>query len=303
MSEWLSDPRHNRDRAHDIKTAMDNDTWIRKFRMGPSHPLNAVLYSYTHLLGFRRWLAQPLPDGTTLLGTVAANRSGTMNEIRNKVGARAGGLAKKGRKNAKTGGKINISDEMHCVMAILYALLARRDTVILTADMDYLEIFYKAQWFLDTHYRGWLAAKSIKAGQYGTPAKEIQDDKGYFKGPLTLYRRPTKHMREVLPADQRSVRAGVLYIGPDGGIHLMRFPFELKMLEMLQTRAATGRCTDRFDNKNIHIDLGPLKPRLDGLYLGVGADSTIDFKTNGVCSSLGRLDLEHSICCFERFIL
>src|SRR5271157_426637 len=92
MTEWLNTPYHNKGRAVAIRAAMDGETWIRKFRVGPSHPLNTALYSYTHLLGHRRSLALPLrPDGTTLVGTNAANKSDTMNAIRNKLGPRAQG--------------------------------------------------------------------------------------------------------------------------------------------------------------------------------------------------------------------
>lgn len=300
MTEWLNAPYRNKDRAVAIKAAMDGETWIRKFRVGTSNPMNLGLYSYTHLLGFRRSLARPCPDGTTLVDTNAANKSDTMNAIRNKLGPRAQGLAKKGRDDAEANGAINVSDEMHCMMAILYALQNRRDTVILTADADYIEIFYKAQWFFDTHYRAWLAAELIKAGKFGEPVKEMQETKGYFDGPLTLYRRQTEQMLEVLPDDSRSVRVGVLYVAPDGMLHKPSFPFELNMLKVLEIRAATGRCTDLFGDANIHIDLGPLKNEMDGLYLGIGKDSTISFETNGIRSQLARLDLEHSACCFER---
>lgn len=282
MTEWLADPYRNKDRAVAIKAAMDGETWIRKFRLGPSNPMNLGLYSYTHLLGFRRSLARPCPDGTTVVDTNAANKSDTMNAIRNKLGPRAQGLAKKGRDDAEANGAINVSDEMHCMMAILYALQNRRDTVILTADADYIEIFYKAQWFFDTHYRAWLAAELIKAGKFGEPVNEMKETRGYFDGPLTVYRRQTEQMLEVLPDDSRSVRVGVLYVAPDGMLHKPSFPFELKMLEMLEIRAATGRCTDLFGDANIHIDLGPLKNEMDGLYLGIGKDSTISFETNGI---------------------
>jgi hypothetical protein len=144
MKEWLDDPYRNKERAADIKAALNEQTWIRRFRIPTTHPLNAALYNYTHLLGFRRSLARPCPDGTTLVDTDATNKSDTMNAIRNKLGARAQALAKKGRNEAEEHGYINISDELHCLMAILYALENRQDTVILTADADYLEIFYKA---------------------------------------------------------------------------------------------------------------------------------------------------------------
>jgi hypothetical protein len=303
MTEWLDLPYRNRDRAVDIKAALAGSTWIKKFRVGPADPYNILLYGYTHLLGFRRGVTQKTVAGTTVVDTDPADKSGTMNAIRNKLGPRTQGLAKKGRENIEGHGSINISDEMNVLMTVLYALLNKRDSIILTADVDYLEIFYKAQWFLDTHYRAWLVAKMIKEGRYGDPAGQMDDTKGYFGGPLTLYKRPTYHLREVLPAHSTTVHVGVLYVAPGGVLHRAVFPFELKMLEMLHTRAATnGRCTDLFADANLHVDLGPLKYGMDGVYLGIGTDATLEFTTNGVSCRLARLDLEHSICCFERFI-
>jgi len=302
MIQWLNLPYHNQKRAADIKAALDGNTWIKKFRVDPADPHNATLYGYAHLLGFWRFVTQKADAGSTLFGTDPADKSGTMNAIRKGLGPRAQGLAKKGREDLEERGKINISDEMNVLMAVLYALLKKRHSIILTSDIDYVEIFYKAQWFLDTHYRAWLAAKMIKEGLYGEPARQMGETKGYFDGPLTLYKRPTHHLLEVLPADSSAVQVGVLYIAPDGMLHRAAFPFELKMLEMLQTRAATnGRCTDLFGDANLHVDLGPLKCGMDGVYLGIGKDATMEFNTNGVRCQVARLDLEHSICCFERF--
>jgi hypothetical protein len=304
LAEWLDQPYRNQKRAADIKAALDGGTWIKKFRVGLSDPYNSALYGYTHLLGFRRFVTQHTGAGTTLVDTNPADKSGTMNAIRNRLGPRAQGLAKKGRDDAEKSGKINIRDEMNVLMAVLYALLNKRDSVILSADVDYVEIFYKAQWFLDTHYRAWLVAKMIREGRYGTASGHLVDTKGYFDGPLTLYKRPTHDLREVLPADASAVKVGLLYVAPDGMLHRMTFRFELRMLEMLQTREATnGRCSDLFGDANLHVDLGPLKSGTDGVYLGIGKDVPMDFNTNGVRCQVARLDLEHSICCFERFAL
>jgi hypothetical protein len=302
MAQWLNSPYHNEKRAADIKAAMDSSTWIKKFRLDPASPYSIALYGYTQLLGFRRLAAQTPGVSRTLLDTDPADKSGTMNAIRNRLGLRAQGLAKKGREDVEGRGTINISDQMNVMIAVLFALLNKRSSFILTADVDYLEIFYKVQWFLDTHYRAWLAAKMLKEGRYGESAEQMGDTKGYFDGPLTLYKRPTHHMLEVLPADSSAVQVGILYAAPNGKLHRAGFPFELKMLDMLQTRAATnGRCTDLFGNANIHVDLGPLKYGMGAVYLGVGKDTTIEFNTNGVRCQLARLDLEHSICCFENF--
>jgi hypothetical protein len=82
----------------------------------------------------------------------------------------------------------------------------------------------------------------------------------------------------------------------------MSFPFELPMLEMIETRSRTdGRCTDLFGNANIHVDLGPLRRKLNGLYMGIGCDTVHGFASNGFHASIAKLDLEHSVSCNERF--
>ena len=68
-----------------------------------------------------------------------------MDVIKKKIGERAVGLAKKGRDDAELKGAININDEAHCLMVILNALINRRHSVLITADSDYIEIFFKAQ--------------------------------------------------------------------------------------------------------------------------------------------------------------
>jgi|SRR5579883_489773 len=301
MQEWLDDPWRNKERAEMIRTAIGAGTWLRKFRMANSTPLALAAISYTRLLGMRRFLARPTSNGPTLLGTDADDKSRTMNAIRDRIGPRAVRLARKGREDAEKGA-INLSDEMHCLMAIVYALLNRTDAVILTADQDYLEIFYKAQWFFDTHYRAWLAARMVSEGRYGEPAKVLTDTDDYFQGPLTLYRRPTLQLQEVLPPDPALVHVGMLYVAPDGMLHKMAFAFEQLMLEMIIMRGKTnGRCTDLFGSANIHVDLGPLKRYTDGLYLGIGEDVSREFNIGKVRILLAHMDSVHSLHCCERF--
>lgn len=301
LSEWLKEPRHNRDRANAIRTALEGRTWISRFGMRPESPLYLSIFGYAHLLGIRRTLARPCSDGLTIVDTDPAAKSDTMNAIKNKIGGRAQGLAKKGRVDAEKEGVINISDEMHCLLVILYALTTGKESVILTADEDFIEIFWKAQWFFDTHYRAWLAAKIVKDGRYGLPAKELEDTKGYFKGPLVLYHRQTQHLREVLPTIYSPVCVHVLYVSPNNMIYKTSFCFEREMVGLLEMRARTnGRCTDLFGEANIHVDLGPLKMLLQGLYLGVGCDAGKMVETDGTKMFLAQLDMEHSIQCKER---
>jgi hypothetical protein len=302
MQEWLADPYRLKDRAAAIRTALAGRTWVRRFRVANDDPLNVALVDYTHLLGFRRLLARPLPDGTTFLGAKGADKSASMNAVRNYAGPRALGLVKKGRTDFEATGQVNISDEMHCLMAIFFALRHRRPTVILTADDDHREIFYKAQYLIDMHYRAWLLARLVAAGEYGEPAGEMTDTDGHFTGPLTLYRRRTTHLREALPPEADAVPVSLIYVAPDGLAHVFRFAFEVPMLDTFATRSKThGRCTDLFGESNIHVDLGPLKRKLEGLYLGIGRDAVHEFSTNGVRSSISWMDLQHSAACCETF--
>lgn len=200
--------------------------------------------------------------------------------------------------------EINLNDELHCLMAICHSLLTGRESVILTADRDFIEVFWKAQWFFDTHYRAFLAASLVKVGRFGNPAQVLENTDGYFDGPLTLYRRPTSHLREFLPKTYRSVPVSVIYVAPDKTIHKLGFQFERKMLDMLGMRSKTGgRCTDLFGEENIHVDLGPLTASLDGMYLGIGRDAGDWAETSQTKSFLARLDQEHALNCRERVVM
>lgn len=265
LREWLAEPRRNLARAEAISDALTNRTWAREFGVRDLPTIAGALVGYMRLLAFRRYLAIGMSGGSTILGTDPKEKCKTMNVIANKIGRRALLLARKGRIDAERAGVVNINDELHCLLAICYSLLTGRESVILTSDVDFTEIFYKAQWFFDTHYRAYLAAKAIRSGSFGRPVKTLDNCHGYFDGGLALYKRRTSHLREVLPNIYHQALVSVIYVAPDGTIRKMGFSFEREMLDMLETRTNTqGRCTDLFGDQNIHIDLGPLKPDLDG---------------------------------------
>lgn len=301
LQEWLKKPRHGQDRAEAIRSALATATWAREFGLEENSAIRPAVLGYVRLLASRRYLARPAPDGLTMFGTDPQRKCDTMNAIANAVGNRALGLAKKGRIDAQSGREININDEVHCVMAICHSLLTGRESVILTADEDFIEIFWKAQWFFDTHYRAFLAAKLVEAGEFGKPARVLENTHGYFDGPLKLYRRHTTHVLEVLPIAHRSVAVSVIYVAPNKMLHKIGFQFEREMLDMLNMRSKTrGRCTDLFGEENTHINLGPLQIGLDGLYLGIGRDAGNWAETDGTKTFLSRLDLEHALSCRER---
>jgi hypothetical protein len=301
LREWLEDPHHHVDRSKALRDSLAGGTWARKFNLQPESRILTAILGYVRLLALRRFLARPTPDGMTMVATDPTKKSETMNAIGNKIGRRAQGLAKKGRIDSEKHGRVNMNDELHCLLAISSALMTGSETIILTSDSDMVEIFYKAQWFFDTHYRAWLAAPLIKAGSFGLE-KALGDTHGFFEGPVSLYRRHTSHLREVLPRTYDIVPVRVVYVTPNRTIQWIEFAFERRMLGMLETRSETGgRCTDLFGGSNIHADLGPLKHDLDGLYFGIGRDIGREVETNDTKTFLARLDEEHSLNCCERF--
>jgi len=65
----------------------------------------------------------------------------------------------------------------------------------------------------------------------------LENTLGFFVGPLTLYRRHTAHLREVLPRIYRSVPVSVIYVAPNNLVHKIGFSFEREMLGMLEMRS------------------------------------------------------------------
>lgn len=301
MRAWLSEPHHLKDRAEKINAAIQDGTWLRTIQK-PGFPYDNGIWGYVHLLAYRRSLAGPLANGSTFVGTQAADKCETLNAIRNGVGPRAENLAKKGRIDLETKGNINASDELHCLIVIANALLTGEESVIVTADVDFIEVFWKAIWLLDTHYRAWSAAKLVKNGDYGDALGTVDKTSGFFKGPLTLYRRPTDHLREVLPSVYEPVRISVAYVTPHGQIQMLAFNFERQMLEVFKIRGVTnGRCTDLFGLANIHIDLGPLLLGLKHRCFGIGEDEGVVVESMGHKNFLPKLDIVHCIHCKERY--
>jgi hypothetical protein len=105
-----------------------------------------------------------------------------------------------------------------------------------------------------------------------------------------------------MPDAYQSVRVSVAYVTPHQKIHW--FSFERLILEMLKVRGATnGRCTDLFGASNIHVDLGPLRVGLGGLYLGIGEDEGITVESRGHRMFISHFDLMHCLRSKEWFAM
>lgn len=306
LSEWLVTPRHHANRAREIQSAIEQDSsWIRRLSLSSASSEYAAILGYLRLIGFRRYLARPWSHGgPTLVGTDATDKSRTMNAIRDQVGERAVGIAKKGRIDIEKRQAPNLNDEMHCLTAVAHAIRSGQNVVILTSDEDLIEVFWKVQWFIDTHYRAWHVAKLIADGKYGSSTGFLENTRGFFEGPITLYRRRTNQLRDVLPSFFRTVTVVVWYVSPKSRVTKLGFAFEREMQGMLETRSRTkGRCTDLLGHSNVHVDLGPLKDDLKDPSVGVGRDVAYSVQTNDVTVELSRLDVEHALNCRERIAI
>jgi hypothetical protein len=301
LQGWLENPLSNQDLARQLTDSLANGGWIRHASLLPNANIDHAILAYTRLLAFRRSLANPGSDGLTLLQTDAKDKLRTMGEIQKQLGERVVSLAKKGRDDRERAGVVYVNDEFHVLQVIRFALESKRHCVILTADSDYREIFQKAQWFIDTHYRASSAAFRIAQGSYGKPYQQLDAMPPFFEGQVQLYSRPTTSVDEVLPHIYEKTPVSVVQVAPNGVIHHLSFVFETPMLSMFETRGKTdGRVTDALGEANIHVDLGPLKVDLEKNSLGVGIDTAWTFESGLPRVRLSMLDLELSLVSHER---
>ena len=301
LSGWLEDPYRNKARARALRDALSQSeaTWAFGFDLDRDRDqlVFESFYSYIRLFGVRRALAVSTVDGSSPVGAVSDSMADTMNAIKDNVGTRAQALARKGRKDFEERGAFNINDEALVVLAIAYALGTGVETAIVTTDSDYLEIFYKAQWFLDTHFRSWLTGEWVANGLLGQSTGEHSSEL-FFEGPIRLYKKPSLTMEEVLPVTFSPIPVHVLFVSPCGDVIRFGFLFERGMVEMIKIRGQTGgRCTDRFGEANVHIDLAPLGDGF-GEFIGVGKDVAAELE--GTTMSVSFLDFTHAINCQER---
>jgi hypothetical protein len=230
LEKWLDDPFPRLEkRANEIKSGLQARSWIDHLMVGDEHS-DFVLY-YTKLLGLRRLLAVANDNRTTPLAIDGSNKSLSLSKVAFHCGERSTDLARKGRADKEKRGAASLNDELHCVTVILNAIRTRNDSYILTTDRDFLEIFYKGQWFLDTHYRSWLTSRMIVENNL-KPTRIFNESNQFFTGELMLFARSSKQAAEVLPRTFSLVRAGVIYVSPKEKVHIMTFNFETEMLSM-----------------------------------------------------------------------
>lgn len=296
----MREPWDNKDLAASLQEALraPSGGWAQ-FIGFPKHDLEVqnALMMYIKLLGFRRqlldWYCSGGIDGNIRTKSVA------MNELKAAFGERGQMIAKKGSLAGTEKSEYSLCDEAHVLLAIFFGIFTGTETVIVTTDKDLLEVFYKAQWFLDTHYRAMLAAEVIANGKWPSDAKVLRDiDGNGFRGDVSIFPYASATFREVLPKVYDPVQIHCFYVHPDGTATHLIFAFEREMQRLIRMKGKTeGRCTDRFGSSNIHINLSPLGDDFCG-HVGIGTDIT--HRVPGVDLPIAHLDFLHAIHSRER---
>lgn len=190
-----------------------------------------------------------------------------MQELHKAVGPRGYLLARKGADKPR--GPTFYTDELLVCLAMMTAITAGREVVILTKDEDIQEQFYKLQWLLDTHYRGmlladWYATNPLDFVLHSLPKhvpslpKHVPHIDEYFEGDNNvLIERSRQLLDDILPHNWSPIAISCAILG-DQLTHTT-FIAEPGMKRLLRTKGETGGLsTDRLRGRNCHIWLAPL---------------------------------------------
>ncbi len=274
LRQWLDKPYRNQTLAAHIRSGLASKTWASLLGIdGFDEVDQAWAYYYTRLLWLRRFLALPRADDLAYDG-LKYEPANVLSRIERNFGLRAMQIAKKGRDESIDGYPAPANDETHVILGFMLALTTGTPITFLTADYDVYETVFKLQYLLDTHYRSWLVALSIKRGGY-VHAGTLKEQDGYwpFAGDIDVYKKQSGDFHEILPDDYASVPIQVIYRPPNKDYVYQFIVYIVRDLnKMLWTKAQSGgRSTMQHGDRNVHIDLGMIGPRSEGL-IGVGID-------------------------------
>lgn len=294
LAQWLEEPYRKQELAKEINRCLEqNRGFLRLFTVQniPEQLLKVCDY-YHFLISMRRFLAVPF-QGLTMDGTESENKSLVMSKVAENHGQRGLMFAKDGLKSLKASDAVNTNDEAIVLMTLLYSLVKRRHVCLLTMDSHVLDIFYKLQWFIDTHYTSWLAAKKIKSGFYGVPRKSIADELAhFFEGECEIYQKKSFVFDEVREVQHNYYTFEVIYVQDNEVLHGLRYKWEPGVLEMLADKSKDGRNSVIFDQRNVHIATAPIREL--GEFIVVGKDHRFFFD-NPNSLPIAELDAQHAL--------
>jgi hypothetical protein len=176
------------------------------------------------------------------------------------VGPRGYLLARKGAE--KPSGPTFYTDELLVCLAMMTAITAGREVVILTKDEDIQEQFYKLQWLLDTHYRGMLLAELYASDPLGfvfhSLPRNVPHIEEVFQGDNNvLIARSRQLLDDILPGTWSPIAISCAILGEQ--FTHTTFIAEPGMEQLLRIKGETGGLnTNRLRGRNCHIWLAPL---------------------------------------------
>lgn len=275
LNHWLADPKYNTKAHVEVEKAIaGDDSAIVHLLDVPRHDAlkSTSLEYYVNLLGLRK-------DANTYAQEKLREKLGrdpTKNEVNNftkdELGLRGQLLAMKGASGA-SGHRYN--DEVLVMLALMFAVSAGNETAILTRDEDVLEQFYKGLWLVDTHYRSMLLADLYSEDRFAfTPTKRVQDsEREAFEGEVTLLRKPSAELTELLPQQWDPVFVHCLFLK---GNRLTKLSFcaETQLSRLFDVKARTGGLNTEVldDGANCHVFLGDRFVEKVGNWAAIGQD-------------------------------
>jgi hypothetical protein len=196
------------------------------------------------------------------------------------------------------------TDEALVYLAVEHALTTGRQSVILTADADIEEQFYKLFWLIDTHYRGMLLAdryvkESVGLRPKGFPKELTSDPRWPFEAEGgVMIDRGSHDLNDLLPEKFSFVAISCWTV--DTYFSALIFGAEQEMARLLAVKDRTGGLsTDRLGARNVHVWLAPLPiPEPDRGRAAVVLDRRFDILDSQ--AKVAALDVLQAFGDFER---
>lgn len=263
LQEWLSDPRDQVELAGEITRCLDRNTGFVRFYTEAllSEEYKKISEYYLDLISLRRYLAVPGDDGKSLEGLEASDKGFVMSKVTEQHGRRGKMFARSGRDEFDKSGFVNLNDEAIALLAFLFCVQHEKNVCLLTTDSHLLDIFYKLQWFIDTHYTSWLVGQAVAHGFYGSPDSgkcEMTDH--FFEGSCELYKKRSWAFDEVHKVEDSYFSFEIMHVEHDGGINCLRYKMVSALRQMLKSKTLDGRNSTVFPEMNVHIATAAIGP-------------------------------------------
>jgi hypothetical protein len=312
LQPWFNDPFANKYfHSHVAKARQTPNDSIVFFSPKQAWSENVVASAsyYVHLLACRKSVGLLLKHNFEKKHGRLPSPDELSRLVQKVVQDRGWLLARKGLEHGCETVEEMFSDEEVVVCALFNALTTGHETHIWATDPDLIELFYKAQYLIDTHYRTMLIADRYKADPSATYVQRIPVPHGsriaeFFKPPeiLSVFFNVDHLPRVVLPTEfspvltvcERFVQhrthwssAGFFFTGEREMLRLMEFKGKSDGLNSLA-----------LEGQNCHIVLTPPFPKGTGGRVWIGTDQAAPFVGQ---FPLPLVDINYAILPIERF--